>query len=65
MLRAAITEARAFESWQDYQESLKCAIAPLIEEQLQRRLIPHRTSGEIAEHIVSGRALHLQVLACI
>ena len=60
MLRAAIAEARAFESWQDYQKALKRAIAPLTEEQLQRRLIPgFRTSGEIAEHIVFGRALHL------
>ena len=60
MLRAAIAEARAFESWQDYQEALKRAIAPLTEEQLQRRLMPGlRTSGEIAEHIVFGRALHL------
>ena len=60
MLRAAIAEARAFESWQDYQEALKRAIAPLTEEQLQRRLIPGlRTPGEIAEHIVFGRALHL------
>jgi hypothetical protein len=51
---------RTFESWQDYQEALKRAIAPLTEEQLQRRLIPGlRTSGEIAEHIVFGRALHL------
>ncbi|MCL4266798.1 MAG: hypothetical protein KJ069_26700 [Anaerolineae bacterium] len=60
MLRATIAETRAFESWQDYQEALKRAIAPLTEEQLQRRLIPGlRTSGEIAEHIVFGRALHL------
>jgi hypothetical protein len=60
MLRAAVAEARAFESWQDYQEALKRAIAPLTEEQLQRRLIPGlRTPGEIAEHIVFGRALHL------
>jgi len=60
MLRAAIAEARVFESWQDYQEALKRAIAPLSEEQLQRRLIPGlRTPGEIAEHIVFGRALHL------
>lgn len=60
MLRAAIAEARAFDSWQDYQEALKRAIAPLSEEQLQRRLIPDlRTPGEIAEHIVFGRALHL------
>jgi DinB superfamily len=60
MTRAAIAEARAFESWQDYQEALKRAIAPLTEEQLQRRLMPGlRTPGEIAEHIVFGRALHL------
>jgi hypothetical protein len=60
MTRAAIAEARAFESWQDYQEALKRAIAPLTEEQLQRRLITGlRTPGEIAEHIVFGRALHL------
>ena len=60
MRRAAIAEARAFDSWQDYQEALKRAIAPLTEEQLQRRLMPGlRTPGEIAEHIVFGRALHL------
>lgn len=60
MLRAAIAEARVFESWQDYQEALKRAIAPLTEEQLQRRLIPGlRTPREIADHIVFGRALHL------
>ena len=60
MIRAAIAEARAFDSWQDYQESLKRAIAPLSEEQLRRRPLPGlRTPGEIAEHIVFGRALHL------
>lgn len=60
MRRAAIAEARTFESWQDYQEALKRAIAPLTDAQLQRRLIPGlRTPGEIAEHIVFGRALHL------
>ena len=60
MLRSAVAEARAFESWQDYQEALKRAIASLTDEQLQRRLIPGlRTPGEIAEHIVFGRALHL------
>ena len=60
MTRAAIAETRVFESWQDYQEALKRAIAPLTEEQLQRRLMPGlRTPGEIAEHIVFGRALHL------
>ena len=60
MTRSSIAEARAFESWQDYQEALKRAIAPLASEQLQRRLLPGlRTPGEIAEHIVFGRALHL------
>ena len=60
MTRSAIAEARAFESWQDYQEALKRAIAPLTADQLQRRLAPGlRTPGEIAEHIVFGRALHL------
>jgi hypothetical protein len=61
MLRAAIAEARAFESWLDYQEALKRAIAPLKPEQLQRRVLPNRrTPGEVAEHIVFGRAYHLQ-----
>ncbi len=60
MPRAALAEARAFESWQAYQEALKRAIAPLTEEQLQRRRMPGlRTPGEIAEHIVFGRALWL------
>lgn len=60
MIRAAIAEARAFESWQDYQEALKRAIAPLTDEQLQRRpIFGQRTPGEVAEHIVFGRALHL------
>jgi hypothetical protein len=60
MTRASLAEARAFESWQDYQEALKRAIAPLTEEHMQRRLLPGlRTPGEIAEHIVFGRALHL------
>ncbi len=60
MKRAALAEARAFESWQDYQDALKRAIAPLSEEQLQQRLLPGlRTPGELAKHIVYGRALHL------
>ena len=60
MQRAGIAETRVFDSWLDYQDALKRAIAPLTEEQLQRRLIPGlRTPGEIAEHIVYGRALHL------
>jgi hypothetical protein len=57
MIRAAVAEARVFDSWQDYQEALTRAIAPLSEEQLQRRLLPGlRTPGEIATHIVFGRA---------
>lgn len=60
MLRATIAETRAFESWQDYQDALKRAIAPLTEDQLQQRSLPGlRTPGEIAAHIVFGRALHL------
>lgn len=60
MTRAALAEARAFQSWQDYQEALTRAIAPLSQEQIQRRLLPSlRTPGEIAEHIVFGRALWL------
>ena len=61
MMRAAIAEARAFDSWSDYQDALKRAIAPLTPDQLQRRVLPdRRTAGEVAEHIVFGRALHLQ-----
>lgn len=60
MIRAAIAEARVFDSWLDYQEALKRAIEALTDEQLQRRPIPGlRSPGEIAEHIVFGRALHL------
>lgn len=60
MLRSTVAESRVFESWQDYQDALKRAIAPLTMQQLQRRVIPNlRTPGEIAEHIVFGRALHL------
>jgi hypothetical protein len=58
--RATIAESRAFVSWRDYQEALKRAVAPLTDEQLGRRILPgRRTPGEIAEHIVFGRALHL------
>jgi DinB superfamily len=60
MIRAAISEARVFQSWLDYQDALMRAIAPLTAEQLQRRPLPgRRTLGEVAEHIVFGRALHL------
>ena len=58
--RATIAELRVFASWQDYQEALKRAVAPLTDEQLGQRLLPgRRTPGEIAEHVVFGRALHL------
>ena len=60
MIRAAIAEARVFDSWLGYQEALKRAVAPLTEAQLRQRALPgRRTPGEIAEHIVFGRALHL------
>ena len=59
MIRAAIAEARAFASWLDYQNALIRAIAPLTPEQLRHRPLPGRRAvGEIAEHIVFGRALH-------
>jgi len=58
--RAEIAESRAFLSWQEYQNALKRAVAPLTAEQLRQRPLPgRRTPGEIAEHIVFGRALHL------
>lgn len=47
MIRAALAEARVYDSWFDYQEALKRAIAPLTIEQLQRRLLPAlRTPGK-------------------
>ena len=62
--RCEIAEARVFVSWRNFQMALKCAVTPLNEEQLGQRILPgRRTPGEIAEHIVFGRALHLsQVL---
>lgn len=60
MIRAALAEERVFHSWLEYQEALKRAVAPLTAEQLQHRPVPgRRTPGEVAEHIVVGRALHL------
>lgn len=60
MIRAEIAESRVFQSWLDYQDALKRAIRPLTPEQLQHRPVPgRRTPGEVAEHIVFGRALHL------
>ena len=58
--RAEIAESRVFLSWRDYEMALERAVAPLTAEQLGRRLLPgRRTPGEITEHIVFGRALHL------
>lgn len=60
MIRAAVAEARVFHSWLDYQHALTRAVAPLTPAQLQQRPLPgRRTPGEIAEHIVFGRAFHL------
>jgi uncharacterized damage-inducible protein DinB len=58
--RAIVAESRVFLSWQDYQQALTRAVAPLTDEQLARRVLPgRRTPGDVAEHIVFGRALHL------
>lgn len=60
MNRAALAEMRVFHSWLEHQEALKRAVRPLVAEQLQHRPVPgRRTPGEVAEHIVFGRALHL------
>lgn len=60
MTRAETAETRAFESWSDVQAALVRAVAPLDAAQLGRRLLPgRRTAGEIAEHVVFGRAYHL------
>ena len=59
-MRAMVAASRVFESWLDYQNALKRAVAPLTAEQLVRPVLPgRRTTGAIAEHIVFGRALHL------
>lgn len=60
MIRAAVAEARVFASWREYQDALVRAVTPLTDAQLrQRPLLGRRTPGELAEHIVFGRALHL------
>jgi hypothetical protein len=57
MIRAVVAEGRVFESWHDFQEALRRALAPLTEEQLSLRLVPGlRSVGEVAEHIVYARA---------
>ncbi|MFM2032640.1 MAG: hypothetical protein RLZZ297_1405 [Chloroflexota bacterium] len=60
MHRSAVAEARAYDSWNEYDAALRRAIAPLTLDQLQQRPLPHmRTVGDLAAHIVYGRALHL------
>lgn len=61
MIRAAITETRVFESWQDYQEALKGAIAPLTDEQLQRRPIPGYAPLEKSPNILSLDVLCISI----
>jgi uncharacterized damage-inducible protein DinB/ketosteroid isomerase-like protein len=57
---AIVGAARAFESWQDYQDALIRAVAPLTSAQLaQRPVAGRRSPGELSAHIVFGRALHL------
>jgi hypothetical protein len=59
MNRAEVAEERVLQSWREYQEALRRAIAPLTREQLAARpLTGRRTPGEVAEHIVFGRAFH-------
>ena len=61
MTSGRLVEARVWDSWQMYQAALLRTLAPLTEEQLGRRLVPGmRSVGEIAEHIVRARALHVQ-----
>ena len=63
MLRATVAEARVIESWLDYNAALRRAIAPLPEAQMSHRLAPGlRSAGEIAEHIVFGRAKFLHAM---
>jgi uncharacterized damage-inducible protein DinB len=57
---ATIAQERILESWQYYQDELTRVIAVLTEEQMSLRLVPGmRSLGEIAEHIVTARALWL------
>src|SRR3954463_2451693 len=45
-----------YQSWKDYQDTLKQAIAPLTPEQLALRAAPSlRSVGEIVAHMISSR----------
>ncbi|MDQ2807304.1 MAG: DinB family protein [Chloroflexota bacterium] len=55
-----LTQARIYESRQNYQEALQRAIAPLTEEQMSLRLVSGmRSVRETAAHTVYARALWL------
>lgn len=57
MTAAELVQQRIFEIWNNFQAELKRVIAPLTVEQLNLRLVPQQRSlGEIAAHIVFGRA---------
>jgi uncharacterized damage-inducible protein DinB len=46
-----------YDSWKQYQEHIKTAVAPLTAEQFELRSAPHlRSIGELATHIVGCRA---------
>jgi len=58
MTKSSIAAARALEIWQHMHDELVRVIAPLSDEQMNARILPdQRTVGELAEHIVRGRAL--------
>ena len=57
MKTAELVQQRIFESWQYYQRELIRVISPLTGEQLNLRVVPsQRSLGELAVHIVYGRA---------
>jgi uncharacterized damage-inducible protein DinB len=58
MTKSSVAAARVLEIWQHMQDELVHVIAPLSDEQMNARIAPGlRTVGELAEHIVRGRAL--------
>lgn len=57
MAEDAITLTTFYTSWRAYQERIRGAIVPLTASQLELRAAPHlRSIGELALHIVAGRA---------
>ena len=58
MTKSSVAAARVLQIWQHMQDELVRVIAPLSNEQVNARIAPDlRTVGELAEHIVRGRAL--------